>query len=117
MFLTRFAAKKEAEECRQKLTDLLNYAKSIARLTPALEKEFLEVCIRYLYTFLFLFLVLMFQSPISSRRLLLGEIIFCCLLFDFELDTWKDYMNTKHVFLRSSSSIIKTPKRIVTKVK
>ncbi|WJX53519.1 hypothetical protein P8452_39503 [Trifolium repens] len=38
-----FAAKKEAEECRQKLTDLLNYAKSIARLTPNLEKEFLEM--------------------------------------------------------------------------
>ncbi|PNX99869.1 structural maintenance of chromosomes protein 5-like, partial [Trifolium pratense] len=36
-------AKKEAEECRQNLTDLLNYAKSIARLTPNLEKEFLEV--------------------------------------------------------------------------
>ncbi|AES69696.2 putative structural maintenance of chromosomes protein [Medicago truncatula] len=36
-------SKKEAEECRQKLTDLLNYAKSIARLTPDLEKEFLEM--------------------------------------------------------------------------
>ncbi|CAJ2639085.1 unnamed protein product [Trifolium pratense] len=36
-------AKKEAEECRQNLTDLLNYAKSIARLTPNLEKEFLEM--------------------------------------------------------------------------
>ncbi|KAK2440243.1 structural maintenance of chromosomes protein [Trifolium repens] len=36
-------SKKEAEECRQKLTDLLNYAKSIARLTPNLEKEFLEM--------------------------------------------------------------------------
>ncbi|WJX17991.1 hypothetical protein P8452_07839 [Trifolium repens] len=39
----RNRAKKEAEECRQKLTDLLNYAKSIARLTPNLEKEFLEM--------------------------------------------------------------------------
>ncbi|CAI8583498.1 unnamed protein product [Vicia faba] len=36
-------SKKEADECRQKLTDLLNRAKSIARLTPNLEKEFLEM--------------------------------------------------------------------------
>ncbi|XP_061369771.1 structural maintenance of chromosomes protein 5-like, partial [Gastrolobium bilobum] len=35
--------KKEAENCRQKLTDTLKYAKSIARLTPQLEKEFLEM--------------------------------------------------------------------------
>lgn len=42
-----FAGKKEAEDCRQKLTELLNYAKSIARLTPDLEKEFLEVCFIY----------------------------------------------------------------------
>lgn len=43
-----FLGKKEAENCRQRLTELLNYAKSIARLTPELEKEFLEVCNRYL---------------------------------------------------------------------
>ncbi|GAU38915.1 hypothetical protein TSUD_119810 [Trifolium subterraneum] len=36
-------SKKEAEECKLKLTDLLNYAKSVARLTPNLEKEFLEM--------------------------------------------------------------------------
>ncbi|XP_057458731.1 structural maintenance of chromosomes protein 5 isoform X2 [Lotus japonicus] len=35
--------KKEAENCKQQLTDSLNYAKSIARLTPELEKEFLEM--------------------------------------------------------------------------
>ncbi|XP_057458150.1 structural maintenance of chromosomes protein 5-like [Lotus japonicus] len=35
--------KKETENCRQQLTDSLNYAKSIARLTPELEKEFLEM--------------------------------------------------------------------------
>ncbi|TKY49621.1 Structural maintenance of chromosomes protein 5 [Spatholobus suberectus] len=35
--------KKESENCRQKLTDSLKYAKSIARLTPELKKEFLEM--------------------------------------------------------------------------
>ncbi|RDX71619.1 Structural maintenance of chromosomes protein 5, partial [Mucuna pruriens] len=34
---------KESEDCRQKLTDSLKYAKSIARLTPELKKEFLEM--------------------------------------------------------------------------
>jgi hypothetical protein len=48
LILTLFAAKKEADECRQKLSELLNYAKSIVELTPNVEKEFLEVCIRYL---------------------------------------------------------------------
>ncbi|CAJ1937515.1 unnamed protein product [Sphenostylis stenocarpa] len=35
--------KKESENCRQKLADSLKYAKSIARLTPELKKEFLEM--------------------------------------------------------------------------
>ncbi|RZB44823.1 structural maintenance of chromosomes protein 5 [Glycine soja] len=35
--------KKESENCRQDLTDSLKYAKSIARLTPELKKEFLEM--------------------------------------------------------------------------
>ncbi|KAL9329885.1 hypothetical protein ACSQ67_004888 [Phaseolus vulgaris] len=35
--------KKESENCRQKLTDSLKYAKSIAQLTPELKKEFLEM--------------------------------------------------------------------------
>ncbi|KAL2330753.1 hypothetical protein Fmac_018334 [Flemingia macrophylla] len=35
--------KKESENCREKLTDSLKYAKSIARLTPELKKEFLEM--------------------------------------------------------------------------
>ncbi|WVZ24282.1 hypothetical protein V8G54_002826 [Vigna mungo] len=35
--------KKESENCRQKLTDSLRYAKSIAQLTPELKKEFLEM--------------------------------------------------------------------------
>ncbi|KAK7369640.1 hypothetical protein VNO80_11682 [Phaseolus coccineus] len=35
--------KKETENCRQKLTDSLKYAKSIAQLTPELKKEFLEM--------------------------------------------------------------------------
>jgi len=41
-----FSGKKESENCRQKLTDSLKYAKSIAQLTPELKKEFLEVCVR-----------------------------------------------------------------------
>ncbi|KAK2386251.1 structural maintenance of chromosomes protein [Trifolium repens] len=36
-------SKKEADECRQKLSELLNYAKSIVELTPNVEKEFLEM--------------------------------------------------------------------------
>ncbi|KAK7243423.1 hypothetical protein RIF29_38219 [Crotalaria pallida] len=35
--------KKEAENCKQQLTDCLMHAKSIALLTPELEKEFLEM--------------------------------------------------------------------------
>ncbi|XP_027340674.1 structural maintenance of chromosomes protein 5 isoform X2 [Abrus precatorius] len=35
--------KKESENCRHKLTDSLKFAKSIVRLTPELEKEFLEM--------------------------------------------------------------------------
>lgn len=67
MFLTVFfAAKKEAEECRQKLTDLLNYAKSVARLTPNLEKEFLEVCIRYSIVVYIPFLVLSIYVAITN---------------------------------------------------
>ena len=39
------SGKKEAESCRQQLMESLKHAKSIARLTPELEKEFREVCV------------------------------------------------------------------------
>jgi hypothetical protein len=78
-----FAAKKEAEECKQKLTDLLNNAKSIAPLTPDLQKEFLEVCIQYSVVVYIPFLVLNIYVAITNlvqKVMLTGlDSVFFCL--------------------------------------
>jgi hypothetical protein len=70
----------------------LNYAKSIARLTPNLEKEFLEVCIKYSIVVHIPFHVSNIYVAIPNQKVMLpGENLFCCLhaFDDVEVDTWK----------------------------
>jgi hypothetical protein len=105
-----FAAKKEAEECKQKLTDLLNNAKSIAPLTPDLQKEFLEVCIRYsIVVYILVLNIYVAITNLVQKVILTGlDNTFCCLHI-LKLIRERLYEHKSIIFHICLSSIIEKP--------